>query len=203
MSDVIVLTQPDCAWCDRAKAVFGSLGAEIGLTVREVDVGSDEGRRLAEQYRLAFVPGVVCEDQLVAYGRASERALRRPRLWRWSRLWSSYGAFRTPPSSCLPRRSAHGKQEAGTKGLGGRLLRRSRSHPSVAAPGPSTPACAAIAQLLGESVGRSGEGYDQRLGALLHFLAVGPGGDETGVEDGQVSDGGAGGSRHGRSLGRG
>lgn len=77
MSDVIVLTQANCAWCDRAKAVLGSLGAEVGFTVREVDVGSDEGRRLAERCRLAFVPGVVCDDQLVAYGRVSERALRR------------------------------------------------------------------------------------------------------------------------------
>lgn len=77
MSDVTVLTQADCAWCDRAKAVLGHLSAEMGFTVRELDVNGDQGRRLAEQHRLVFVPGVVCDGQLVAYGRVSERALRR------------------------------------------------------------------------------------------------------------------------------
>ncbi len=77
MNEATVLTQADCAWCERAKTVLGRLADEEGFSVREIDLGSTDGRRLAERYRVLFAPGIVYADQLVAYGRVSERALRR------------------------------------------------------------------------------------------------------------------------------
>lgn len=77
MNDVILLTQDDCPWCEQAKGALDRLEGDLVGEIREVDLRSDEGRRLAEEHRVLFAPGVICNDQLVVYGRVSERALRR------------------------------------------------------------------------------------------------------------------------------
>ncbi|MDQ6837992.1 MAG: thioredoxin family protein [Actinomycetota bacterium] len=77
MNEVVLLTQADCAWCAQAKAALGRLSGEQIDGFREVDLASDDGCRLAERHRVLFAPGVIVNDRLVAYGRISERALRR------------------------------------------------------------------------------------------------------------------------------
>ncbi|MBK3570958.1 thioredoxin family protein [Streptomyces sp. MBT62] len=68
-----LLTQADCAWCDRAKKLLAETGAEV----TEVSLDTAEGRELAARHRLLFAPGLLHDDRLIAYGRISERALRR------------------------------------------------------------------------------------------------------------------------------
>lgn len=74
---VTLLTQPSCAYCDDAKAILGALAEEHPLEIEEVDLGSDRGRRLAEQAGVLFPPGILFDGDAVAYGRPSERRLRR------------------------------------------------------------------------------------------------------------------------------
>jgi predicted ABC-type transport system involved in lysophospholipase L1 biosynthesis ATPase subunit len=74
---VTLLTGPDCASCEHAKAVLARVGAEHPLTVREVALASDEGQRLAVQAGLLFAPGILLDGAAYAFGRLSERALRR------------------------------------------------------------------------------------------------------------------------------
>ncbi|MCX5418046.1 glutaredoxin domain-containing protein [Streptomyces sp. NBC_00059] len=73
MIALTLLTQADCAWCDRAKQLL----AEADVEVTEVSLDTDEGRELAGRHRLLFAPGLLHDDRLIAYGRLSERALRR------------------------------------------------------------------------------------------------------------------------------
>jgi glutaredoxin len=70
-----LLTQADCAWCDRAKKLLAETDTDVEVT--EVSLDTDVGRELAARHRLLFAPGLLHDDRLIAYGRISERALRR------------------------------------------------------------------------------------------------------------------------------
>lgn len=77
MSTVTLLTQADCGLCDRAKAVLARVGRDFPLTVEEIDLGSDAGRRLAIEANVLFAPGVLLDGRPFGYGRLSERKLRK------------------------------------------------------------------------------------------------------------------------------
>jgi hypothetical protein len=75
--EITLLTQTPCAMCDLAKGILGRLGEEYPLAVTEVDLRSDEGRRLAADAGVLFAPGVLVDGSPFSYGRLSERKLRR------------------------------------------------------------------------------------------------------------------------------
>jgi predicted ABC-type transport system involved in lysophospholipase L1 biosynthesis ATPase subunit len=77
MTVVTLLTQPDCALCEHAKQVLARVGADHPLTVREIALDSDEGQRLAVAAGVMFAPGILLDGAPYAFGRLSERALRR------------------------------------------------------------------------------------------------------------------------------
>jgi glutaredoxin len=74
---ITLLTQPSCAMCELAKEILTRLGDEYPLSVSEVDLASDDGRRLAGDAGVLFAPGVLVDGQPFSYGRLSERKLRR------------------------------------------------------------------------------------------------------------------------------
>lgn len=75
--DILLLTQPSCALCDHAKEVLARLSAEFPVKVATMDLGSPEGRALAERGGLLFPPGVLVDGDAFSYGRLSERKLRK------------------------------------------------------------------------------------------------------------------------------
>ena len=74
---IMLLTQDDCQLCDHAKGVLGRVAADHPMRVEEVSLNSDEGRALAAQAGVLFAPGVFLDGALFAFGRLSERKLRR------------------------------------------------------------------------------------------------------------------------------
>ena len=69
-----LITASDCHLCGHARAVLAALGLEAS----EVDVGSAEAHELAARgVPLAFLPVLLEGDQVLGYGRLSERSLRR------------------------------------------------------------------------------------------------------------------------------
>lgn len=74
---VTLLTKNDCALCDHAKQVLARVGADHPLNVTEVDLDSEEGRRVAVDAGVLFAPGVLLDGRPFAYGRLSERKLRK------------------------------------------------------------------------------------------------------------------------------
>jgi glutaredoxin len=74
---ITLLTQTSCAMCELAKEILARLGNEYPLSVTEVDLRTDEGKRLAAEAGVLFAPGVLVDGQPFAYGRLSERKLRR------------------------------------------------------------------------------------------------------------------------------
>lgn len=75
--EVVLLTQDHCAFCDDAKRLLDRLTPEYDLAVREVDLVSPEGEAIAREAGVVFPPGLVVDGQAIAYGRPSERRLRR------------------------------------------------------------------------------------------------------------------------------
>jgi glutaredoxin len=74
---VTLLTQEQCDFCRDAEALLDRLAHEYPLTVELLDLGSPEGRRLAEAGGILFPPGVFIDGEPFSYGRPSERRLRR------------------------------------------------------------------------------------------------------------------------------
>jgi hypothetical protein len=75
---LLLVTSPECHLCAHAREVLERLGGETPLTVREVDAGSEEAQALAARgVPLAFLPLLWDGKRVLAYGRLSERRLRR------------------------------------------------------------------------------------------------------------------------------
>jgi hypothetical protein len=74
---VTLLTQADCALCEHAKRVLARVADDHPLTVTEVPLTTDEGRRLAADAGVLFAPGVLLDGEPFTHGRLSERKLRR------------------------------------------------------------------------------------------------------------------------------
>ena len=74
---ITLLTQPSCGMCELAKEILARLGNEYPLSITEIDLASDDGRRLAGDAGVLFAPGVLVDGQPFSYGRLSERKLRR------------------------------------------------------------------------------------------------------------------------------
>ena len=69
-----LVTQEDCHFCEHAHEVLGALG----VTAREIRVDSAEARELAERgIPLAFLPVLTDGERVIAYGRFSEKRLRK------------------------------------------------------------------------------------------------------------------------------
>lgn len=77
MIEIVVLSQPDCHFCELAEQILARVGQEYPLTVRKVPLDSENGQQLALRHGVLFAPGVLLEGQLLSYGRLSERLLRR------------------------------------------------------------------------------------------------------------------------------
>ncbi|HXA13477.1 MAG TPA: glutaredoxin family protein [Mycobacterium sp.] len=74
---ITLLTQTSCRLCELAKGILAGLADQYPLAVTEVDLRTEEGRRLADDAGVMFAPGVLVDGQPFSYGRLSERKLRR------------------------------------------------------------------------------------------------------------------------------
>ena len=77
MTAITLLTQEDCGYCEHAKQVLATVGADHPITVTEIDITADEGRVLAARAGVVFAPGLLVDGRPFGYGRISERRLRR------------------------------------------------------------------------------------------------------------------------------
>ncbi len=74
MSGLIYVTTDDCHYCEHGREVLDVLGIER----REIAVDSQESASLAARgIALSFLPVLTDGDQVIAYGRFSEKRLRR------------------------------------------------------------------------------------------------------------------------------
>ncbi len=74
---VTLLTSSDCQLCRHAKQVLADVGRDHALDIEEVDLDTERGRTLAAEHGVMFAPGVLLDGRAFAYGRLSERKLRK------------------------------------------------------------------------------------------------------------------------------
>lgn len=74
MSALVFVTTDDCHLCEHGREVLDKLGVER----REIDDSSDEAAGLAAAgIPLAFMPVLTDGERVIAYGRLSEKRLRK------------------------------------------------------------------------------------------------------------------------------
>jgi glutaredoxin len=77
MTEITLLTQEDCGYCEHAKQVLARVGEDHPLEVTEIDIRGEQGRMLAARAGVMFAPGLLVDGRPFGYGRISERRLRR------------------------------------------------------------------------------------------------------------------------------
>lgn len=75
--EVTLLTKDDCAFCDQAKEILERLCLDLPIQIVTIDLHSSEGEELAQRGGILFPPGIFIQGEAVAYGRPSERGLRK------------------------------------------------------------------------------------------------------------------------------
>jgi glutaredoxin len=74
MAKLVLVTARDCHFCEHAREVLTALEVEA----REVSVESNEAEEVAARgVPLAFLPVLTDGENVIAYGRFSEKRLRR------------------------------------------------------------------------------------------------------------------------------
>lgn len=72
--DIVFVTAHDCHLCEHGRTVLAALGVEA----REISIDSAEADALAAGgVPLAFLPVLTDDGRLIAYGRFSEKRLRK------------------------------------------------------------------------------------------------------------------------------
>ena len=72
--ELVLVTKEDCQFCERAHDLL----EKLGVPARELALDSDQARALAEHgIPLAFMPVLTDGERVFAYGRFSEKRLRR------------------------------------------------------------------------------------------------------------------------------
>ena len=63
--------------CDDAYRLLDEIARDHPIRIRTVDLGTAEGRAMADRGGVLFPPGVFVDGEPFSYGRLSERKLRR------------------------------------------------------------------------------------------------------------------------------
>jgi hypothetical protein len=77
MIDVVLVTSPACHLCEDALEGLNDLAREFQLSVREIEMGSPEGREIVERFRPPMPPAVLVGGELFSFGRLPRKKLRR------------------------------------------------------------------------------------------------------------------------------
>lgn len=77
MLELVYLTTSNCRLCRYGRQVLDELAERHPITIREKDLLSPEGRRLANTARLPFPPAVFAGERLLAHGRLTLNVLER------------------------------------------------------------------------------------------------------------------------------
>jgi hypothetical protein len=74
VNDLVFITTEDCHFCEHGRGVLDALGVER----REIADSSDEAAAIAASgIPLSFMPVLTNGERVIAYGRLSEKRLRK------------------------------------------------------------------------------------------------------------------------------
>jgi len=73
--EIVLVTAPRCHFCHDASKLLADLTDAYPLSVRKVDLASDEGVAIATRYRVPFPPVLLIDGTYFGHGRISRRKL--------------------------------------------------------------------------------------------------------------------------------
>jgi hypothetical protein len=76
-AEIVLITAPDCHFCQDGKQTVVKLAAEFPIAVREIPWSSPEGQDLVSRHGALFPPALLFDGSFVGFGRVSQRKLRR------------------------------------------------------------------------------------------------------------------------------
>jgi hypothetical protein len=100
---VTLVTKSQCGFCEDAKELLARLAQAYPLAIETVKLDSPQGARLALEGGILFPPGIFLDGEPFAYGRPSERLLRRE----FARRSAALSARRNEPSGPRFQRHTH------------------------------------------------------------------------------------------------
>jgi hypothetical protein len=72
-----LLTAPGCHLCEEARTLIDRLTDGYALDLEVIDLASPEGVEWERRLRPPMPPAIIIDDELFAFGRVSERKLRK------------------------------------------------------------------------------------------------------------------------------
>jgi glutaredoxin len=75
--DIVLVTSQRCHFCEDAKALLADLADEYPLSVREVDMPTDEGVEVMQRHHAPFPPVLLVDGEYFGHGRISRRKLTK------------------------------------------------------------------------------------------------------------------------------
>ncbi len=73
--EVVLVTAPRCHFCDDATKLLDDLSDRYPISVRKVELESDEGTSIAARFRVPFPPVLLIDGAYFGHGRISRRKL--------------------------------------------------------------------------------------------------------------------------------
>lgn len=73
--EVTLVTAEACHFCEDGQALLAEMSATYDISVRLIDMMSDEGRELVVAHRMPFPPLLLIDGTMFGYGRISSRKL--------------------------------------------------------------------------------------------------------------------------------
>jgi thiol-disulfide isomerase/thioredoxin len=73
--EIVLVSAPRCHFCDDTSKLLEDLSDAYPLSVRKVELASDEGIAIATRYRVPFPPVLLIDGTYFGHGRISRRKL--------------------------------------------------------------------------------------------------------------------------------
>jgi len=73
--EIMLVTAPRCHFCDDTSKLLEDLSSTYPLSVRKIELASDEGVAIAARYRVPFPPVLLIDGTYFGHGRISRRKL--------------------------------------------------------------------------------------------------------------------------------
>ena len=68
MANVTLLVSKTCSACPSAKTLWKGMKVKYSFSYREIDIGTDAGRELAERHSIRAVPATIINGRLTFIG---------------------------------------------------------------------------------------------------------------------------------------
>lgn len=86
-----VFTMPTCSICSAAKQIAYDVAKKLGLSYREVNMGTNEGLKEGKPLNITSAPSITLNDEIIVAGRLISREKLEEEVRKRLEKWNTYG----------------------------------------------------------------------------------------------------------------